>query len=126
MFQVPNNKVACEPFQSLAIEKQGTKAFVTAKQKTSLMGTKVVFAPLSPPFNVLQTPSHGLGWLKPGDTVFVRGDATPQFGREIYWTGEEGTGQKFILVPFDAIQLVDTLDVPFHFQLTTPPIPVKL
>lgn len=118
MFLIPNNKVACEPFPSLAIEKQGTKGFVTAKQKTTLSATKVVYAPMMPLWNQQPAASSPLNWLTPGNTVFVRGDAILNFGREVYSFGEDGP--KFILVPFDYIMAVEQGDYVFPLNLNPP------
>jgi len=84
---VPNRKVACTPFESLAIETQGT-AFKTVKQKTTLYRLKVLIG--NERFSV-------------GSFVFVRGDVVT-----LPWTKEvfEQGGDRFILVPEDFIQLV--------------------
>ncbi len=85
--RVPNNRVACTPFESLAIETTGG-AFKTVKQKTSLLRTKVVMGNSDYPEGVL---------------VYLRGDVVT-----LPWTKEifEVDGQKFILVPQEHIQLV--------------------
>lgn len=83
----PNRKVACTPFESLALETQG-RAFKTVKEKNDLFILKVVF---------------GNERYRRGDTIYVRGDV-----KTLPWTREvfEVDGEKIVLVPEDYIQLV--------------------
>jgi hypothetical protein len=84
---VPNNRVACSPFESLAIETSGS-AFKTVKQKNSLLRLSVV---------------AGNERYLAGTYVYVRGDViTMPWTKEIF----ELDGTKFIIVPEEAIQLV--------------------
>lgn len=89
MIRIPNKKIACTPFESLAIQKTGTN-FITAKQKSELMETKVLFPDTEDVYEA-------------GQRVFIRGDAmTLPWTREVF----EFQGTKFILVPMDAVQMV--------------------
>ena len=87
-FQAVNNRIACKPFESLAIETQGS-TFKTVKQKTSLLPLEVLWG------------NYNLEY-RPGDTIYVRGDVTT-----LPWTREvfEVDGMKFILVPAECIQM---------------------
>ena len=83
----PNRRVACTPFESLAIEASG-KAFKTVKEKNDLLSLTVVF---------------GNDRYASGSMVFVRGDVkTLPWTREIFQVGEK----RFVLVPEECIQLV--------------------
>jgi hypothetical protein len=83
MYLIPNNRIACEPFESLAIQTTG-KTFVTAKQKNSAYITRVVY------------PSKDCDDLLPGDSIFVKGtDMTLEWAKEVFEIG----GKKVILVP---------------------------
>jgi hypothetical protein len=90
---VPNRRVACEPLDSLALKPVVKSGFAKAAQKVELYRLKVVF---------------GNERYQPGSYVFVRGEViTLPWAREAYSLGE----RSFILVPEDAIQLVE-LEVP--------------
>lgn len=92
MILVPNKRVACEPFSSLAMEQQG-KTFVHVKEKTSLFPLKVLF---ETSWTHGQTPYHQ------DDIVWVRGDTKVlQWAKDVF----EVQGKKFILVPEEYIQL---------------------
>ena len=92
MMICPNKRVACEPFQSLALEKEG-KSFVTVKEKTTLFPMKVVMSTVS---------ETGSEKYHVGDTVWVRGDTKVlQWAKDVF----EINGQKFILVPEEIIQV---------------------
>lgn len=92
MMIVPNRRAACEPFQSLSLEKEG-RAFATVKEKTALLPLKVVMNTVS---------EDGREKYHVGDTVWVRGDVkTMAWVKEVF----EIAGQKFILVPEECIQV---------------------
>lgn len=82
-----NRRVACKPFETLQIEKQG-RSFVTIKNKQSLVGLEVIFG----------NNDYRVGW-----TVYVRGDVvTLPWAKEKYQLQDK----EFILVPDEAIQIV--------------------
>lgn len=85
-----NKKVACTPFETRAIEASVSKGFAVIRQKTELIGLTVVFPPQEP------------AWICAGDLVWVRGESS-----KLAWATDEYEleGQKFILVPLEAIQL---------------------
>lgn len=83
----PNRRLACTPFETLALETQG-KTFKSVREKNDLFRLSVVF---------------GNERYRPGDVVYVRGDIKSlPFTREVFEIG----GDKFILIPEDHIQLV--------------------
>lgn len=84
----PNRKVACTPFETLALETQG-KAFKSVREKNDLFRLTIVI---------------GNERYRNGDVVLVRGDIkTLPFTREVFEVG----GLKFVLIPEDYIQLVE-------------------
>lgn len=84
-----NKRVACTPFTSLSLEKEG-KTFAHVKEKTTLFELKVVFE--TEDFDTV-----------PGQSVWVRGDTkTLQWAKDVF----EVQGKQFILVPREYIQLV--------------------
>lgn len=96
MIRIPNEMIACEPFESLAVQTQG-KAFVIVKQKNSLYATKVVYMSIRE-FTTGNLQAHP---YQPGHTVYLRGDAmTMPWSREVLELG----GKKVILVPCSHIQ----------------------
>lgn len=91
---VPNRRIACTPFETLALEAQGT-AFKTVKEKNDLFKLKVLI---------------GNERYRPGLVVYVRGDIkTMPWTREVFTIKDEHlqADVKFILVPEDYIQLVE-------------------
>lgn len=88
--QVTNSQIACFPI-STTIEKEQHTGFVTAKQKTQLISTVVVFGDKKD------------YW--PGTTVYLRGECiSAPWARLVYTVGNE----KFILVPIsDVVMLED-------------------
>ena len=85
--RVPNNRVACSPFESLSIETSGV-GFKVVKQKNSLLRLLVVY---------------GNDQYQPGDTIYVRGDViTMPWTKEVFQVDKT----PFILVPHEYIQVV--------------------
>lgn len=109
-----NNYVACKPFETLAIQKQGSN-FITVKQKSSLYWTEVIY-------NV----DHNFA-VGPGTKVAVAGtDLTLPWSRTVY----NNDGVEFILIPMTNVLLVhrpDDLPVPkpFHSPAPFPALTVK-
>ena len=88
-FYSANRRIACEPLESLALETQSRSGFQVVKQKTSLFKTRVVF---------------GNERFMASTWVYVRGDVvTAPWAKEVFEVG----ARKFILVPEDAVQLVE-------------------
>lgn len=108
MFKVLNNQVACVPLGSLAVETTGKdKGFMTAKQKSTLASTEVVFPPVYDPAK----PGTA---LKAGDKVYFRADEIGQWLRHVYTVRmkspitKEECDVSFVLVPLDQIKLVES------------------
>lgn len=94
-----NKKVAVEPFQVKGVEVKVSSGFGTVSQKTELTPLKVIF-----PNEATDRPDSDKLVLYPGNTVYVRGEASAhQWAKEVF----ELNGKKFIMLPEDMIVLVD-------------------
>lgn len=95
---IPNNRVACEPFEKRSIEVQVKSGFATAKSKNELVRLKVLFRGGG---------VHGtMFW--PGGYVYVRGDVSVPWSKEAYTLD----GQKVIFVPADQVFAYELPQVP--------------
>lgn len=96
LFFVPNNKVALSPFPTQSVEKENKGGFVVVKQKVSLTPLRIVFGNENVEGTMVYAPT--------GAVAYVRGDSvTLPWAKEVF----EIEGQKFILAPLDAVQLVE-------------------
>lgn len=94
-----NKKVAVEPFPVKGVEVKVSSGFGTVSQKTDLTGLKVIF-----PNEAADRPDLDRLVLNPGNTVYVRGEASAhQWAKEVF----ELHGKKFIMLPEEFILLVD-------------------
>ncbi len=88
-YEVLNDKVACEPFKTNAVEKNDSgRGFVTVKQKTTLTPLKVIFG----------TPNIPIGTI-----IYVRGDlCVDPAAKQEY----EVEGQRVVFIPINEIKLI--------------------
>ena len=90
-----NKLVAIEPIVA-TVEKEVRHGVAIAKQKVSLLKSKVVF--------FCDTDERQDLEINPGDTVYLRGDViTMPWVKEVF----EVNGKKFILAPLSSIVLVE-------------------
>lgn len=88
-----NRRVAVEPFEKTSATVTMTKHVAMIKQKSSLAKLRVVLPTSDGDFDV-------------GDHVFVHGEFSKnQLAAQVLEA--EGSGQKFILVPYDMIVAVE-------------------
>lgn len=84
-----NKKVACEPFPEMAVEKETRGGMVVPKQRGALTKLRVVFG--------------DDGDFYCGSFIWVRSESfIQQWAKDVY----ELDGKRFILVPADAILLI--------------------
>lgn len=100
-----NKHIACEPYevvedQSKGTVKVGAMQYKVVSQRVQLIALKVVYG----------SEENG---IEPGDFVYVTQAGQHQVGMTSQWTKSiditlaDGTNRSVVMVPLDAIQLVD-------------------